>query len=295
MSWVRQSTLQLANHHHMRPILTILMLQVLLVVGACSAPSTVSKVTATPSAALTPTASAPTLTPTPSPGPFPTVETVARVAGWKTLDSLHWVGYTFPQSDVTGIRAQWSEPTVTGSAVAEEFVWIGVGGWSYTVNNIIQAGTFAYFPPDGGLHQGIWYEQVPVQRSPQYPLINVNPGDQIFASVVQLKQQTWQISLTDVTNPYITYTKVVQFNSYAAYPSFVVEDPNTGLPSQYGPFYTFPHWGAVTFSRMQVRVGNTWKSAASLYADRINMVRNGHVLATAGSLSANSTFTATQK
>lgn len=294
LSQVRWSTLRPANHRHRRPILTVLMLQVLLVVGACSAPSTVSAGTTTPNAFPPPTVSPPTPTLTPSPTPFPTVESVAHVAGWETLDSLHWVGYTFPHSDVTGIRAQWSEPAVTGSAVAEEFVWIGVGGWNYTVNNIIQVGTFAYFPPGGGLHQGIWYQLVSVQQSPQYPLIDVNPGDQIFASVVQLQQGTWQISLTDATNPYITYTKVVQFNSYTAYPSFIVEDPNTGPPSQYGPFYTFPHWGAVNFSHMQIRVGKTWISAASLYAYRIQMVRNGQVLATAGPLSANSIFTATQ-
>jgi hypothetical protein len=195
---------------------------------------------------------------------------------------------------VTGVRAQWTEPTVTGSANSLEYIWIGLGGWSYTSYNIVQIGTFVYLPSSGGESEGIWYEFLPAQKHAQYPLIAVNPGDQLFASVMQLKQGTWRISLTDLTNPYGSYTKLMRFNSDRAYPAFVVEDPNSGPASPEGPFYAFPQRGSVSFTHMQVRIGNTWVSAASLYGYRIQMVRNGRALATAGPLNVNSSFNARQ-
>jgi hypothetical protein len=275
-----------------RLILTGQMLQVLLVLGACSAPSTrpVAVLTAIPSPIPTSTT-----VPTPSATALPTVAQVGHVAGWQTLSSQHWVGYTFPRSNVTGVRAQWIEPTVDGSSGSEEYIWIGLGGWNTTNNNIIQVGTFTYFPPNEGRREGIWYELVPVQQKAQYPLIAVGPGDQIFASVVQLRsaQRTWQLSLIDV-NSGATFSKTVQFHSLNAYPSFIVEDPNKGPPSSSGPFTPFPQWRNVAFSNMQVRIGNAWMPAASLYAYRVQMIRNGKVLATAGPLNVRSSFSAKQ-
>jgi hypothetical protein len=117
----------------------------------------------------------------------------------------------------------------------------------------------------------------------------------VFASVEQNQSspQNWQLLLTDVTTG-ATFRKVVQFDSLKAYPSFVVEDPNDGPPSPSGPFYKFPNWGTVTFSNMQVRVGSTWVPAASLYGDRVKMVQNGQVLASAGPLSVTSSYSAIQ-
>jgi hypothetical protein len=196
---------------------------------------------------------------------------------------------------VTGVRAQWQEPVTTGSAGEEEFTWIGIGGWGPTNDNIIQVGTFAYYPSTGGINQGIWYELVPTQPQAQFPSIRVNPGDQVFASVeqVQPSQQAWQVLLVDVTTG-ATFQTVVQCDSLTAYPSFVVEAPNDGPASSSGPFYPMPHWGQVTFSHMQIRINTTWTSAATLYGDRIMMIRNGKTLATAGALTAASTFTVTQ-
>jgi len=45
---------------------------------------------------------------------------------------------------------------------------------------------------------------------------------------------------------------------------------------------------------MQIRVGDQWKPAASVYGDQIDMVRNGVTLATAGPLNAASGFAAHQ-
>jgi hypothetical protein len=204
------------------------------------------------------------------------------------------VGYTFPDSNVTGVRAEWTEPTVSGSTGAEEFVWIGVGGWNGALSNIIQDGTFVYFPEDGGTNEGIWYQRVPINQKAIFPLVDVSPGDQIYASVIRLAQATWQISVNDVSGG-STFSVALPFHSLGAYPSFVVEDPNTGPPGPAGPFYPFPHWGSVNFSNIQVRVGATWVPAASLPGIRINMVQNGTVLATASPLSRRSSFSAIQQ
>jgi hypothetical protein len=183
---------------------------------------------------------------------------------------------------------------VTGQVHSEEYVWVGVGGWNDTVQNIVQVGTFAYFPAAGQTNQGIWWEYVPGPQA-QYPLIAVNPGDEIAASVVEVTGTTdeWRMSLDDVTGGE-SFTKVIKFNSLNAYPSFVVEDPNSGAPGPTGPFYAFPQWGTVSFTNMQVCVNGRWKPAASIFGYRIQMVRNGATLATSGPLNSRSGFTARQ-
>src|ERR1700722_6221745 len=42
--------------------------------------------------------------------PFPEIGPVPKTAGTTSLPSEHWVGYTFPASNVTGVRAEWTEP-----------------------------------------------------------------------------------------------------------------------------------------------------------------------------------------
>ena len=98
---------------------------------------------------------------------------VSNRAKTTRVTSLHWVGYTFPVRHVTGVRAQWIEPRVTGRHGSEEFVWLGVGGWNQADNNIIQDGTFAYFPPGGGRNEGVWYERVPINPEAKFPLVPV--------------------------------------------------------------------------------------------------------------------------
>lgn len=280
----------------MHRFLVVFALGGVLALTACSTRPTVStqplesSPSASPSLTATP-APEPSLAPTRA--PFPKASPVASVAGWQTLASEHWTGYTFPASGVTGVRAQWSEPTVTGAFRAEEFIWVGIGGWNETVQNIIQIGTFAYFPGGNQIHQGIWYQLIPGLRHPYYPLIGVNPGDEIAASIVQLRPQKWRMSLTDVSNGE-TFVKTVHFDSLGAYPSFVVEDPNRGAVGLSGPFYAFPHWGKVPFRSMEIRIAGRWKPAASIYGYRIQMIRNGHMLAAAVPLNKRSGFLAKQ-
>jgi Peptidase A4 family len=221
---------------------------------------------------------------------------IRRVAQSTRVDSLHWVGYTFNVGHVTGVRSDWTEPTVHGKVGTEEFVWLGIGGWNQTDNNIIQDGTFAYFPPGGGRNEGVWYERVPLQLA-QFPLVAVAPRDHIESSITLLNSRThkWRMTLRDTTLG-THWAKTVTFRSDEAFPSFVVEDPDKGSGGAAGPFYPFPRWRSVTFSHMQIRVGGKWRAADKYPAFRVNMVRGGRTLATAGGLDTKSGgFTARQK
>ena len=227
------------------------------------------------------------------PPSFPAIAPVARPAGWTREVSRHWVGYTFPAGNVTGVRAEWTEPTVSGRSGAQEFVWLGIGGWNQTNSNIIQAGTFAYFPGRSQTNEGVWYQRVPVDQKAIFPLVGVSAGDHIYASVIQLPGGKWRMTVADVSLP-SSFGITLSFQSLGAYPSFVVEDPDSGKLGNAGPFYPFPRWRSVVFSDLQVRVGRVWVAAASLRAIRIDMVRDGRVLATAGPLSRGSSFSARQ-
>jgi hypothetical protein len=213
-------------------------------------------------------------------------------AGWDTLTGHHWVGYTFPVSGVSGVRAEWEQPQVTGQTSDEVFVWIGLGGWNQTEGNIIQIGTFGYFPTAYQLNEGIWYEHVPGPLA-QYPLKAVGPGDEVAASIVEAGRDEWRMTLNDISSG-MSYTKVLKFDSLGSYPDFVVEDPDKGNGGANGPFVPFARWGTVSFSDMEVLMAGQWKPAASIYGYRIQMVRGDQTLATAGPLSTRSGFTARQ-
>jgi Peptidase A4 family len=220
---------------------------------------------------------------------------VARTPTTTTYDTLHWVGYTFPVKHVTAVRAEWTEPKVTGKKGDQEFVWLGIGGWGSKDDNIIQEGTFAYFPSNKQRNEGVWYELVPKEFA-KYAGVAVKPGNHINASITLLsaRKHTWRLALADTTTG-ARFTKTLAFKSLEEYPDFVVEDPDKGNVGANGPFFPFPRWTPVTFTHIGIKVGNRWLSAAQVSRYRINMVRSGKTLATAGRMSKYSGFTATDR
>jgi hypothetical protein len=283
-----------------RRLRTIAALAIAILATSCSSASTNStpkssgQAAASASPAATPAPATPV--PTSSPLPFSQVAPAAVKGGSTPGFSPHWAGYTFTANNVTGVRAEWTEPTVHGHVHSEEFVWIGVGGWGPGPTNLIQDGTFAYFPSAYGTSQGIWYQRIPPNSRAKFPLVSVSPGDRVYASVERLPGSSgkWRLSVNDV-DAGSTYTTEVKFHSRGTYPSFIVEDPNRNSSGPSGPFYKFARWQSVSFSNMQVRVGSKWAAAASLPAIQISMVRNGRTLAVAGPLSRRSSFTAVQR
>ena len=199
-----------------------------------------------------------------------------------------WSGYTFPVSGVTGVRAQWTQPPATGQADAHVYVWIGVGGWNQP--SLIQAGTDGS-PSDAA--RFAWYELLPA--GPETLPVTSIPGDKIAVSIVQLRQprENWQITVYDLTGGQ-SFTQVVQYDSAGTYPSFIIEDPSEGS-SPTSPITPFSHWGSISFSNMQIRIGGTWKPAASVFGYQIQMIRDGRTLVTTGPLDKASGFTAHQE
>ena len=284
------------RHRRLPPIAALV---IAVSVTACSASTSSAPQNPRPAAAST----SPTATPIPSTPavkasapPFPQVAPVAAKGSSTPGFSPHWAGYTFNTNNVTGVRAEWIEPTVHGHVHSEEFVWIGVGGWGPGPTNLIQDGTFTYFPSAYGTNEGIWYQRIPPNQRAKFPLVPVSPGDRIYASVERVAGSggRWRLSVQDVVTGSV-YSKDLGFHSRGTYPSFIVEDPNRNSSGPSGPFYKFSRWKSVTFSNMQVRVGSKWVGAATLPAIQISMVRGGKTLAVAGPLSRRSSFTAVQR
>jgi hypothetical protein len=183
----------------------------------------------------------------------------------------------------------------SGAPQEEELVWIGIGGAKDSVSNIIQVGTFAWVPPDGGkISEGIWYERVPGDNGTQSPDLSVLPGDHIYASITSVAQtpNEWSVALVDGSD-FATFSQVLHFESLESYPSFVVENPAPPDPASF-PLTPFPRWGSVAFTNMQVCIGGTWRAAAALPAIRVDMISSRATVASASPLTSQSSFTATQ-
>ena len=259
-----------AREHRWLVVTTVMLLTTILpLYSACAIPAFGGVKTAT-------TAPTPTWTPYPTWTPLP-IALPAVPALWDNSVSQHWAGYTFVQRGVTGIRAQWREPTVTGKPGDELFIGIGIGGWGEAEQNLMQIGSFASVTSSGGERHGLWSETWP-QHSAEFPPAGVAPGDQIFASIelVQEHPQTWHVLVVDV----MTQAKIdttIQFNSMQAYADFVIEDPK--LTGSVGPpFYALPHFSPVRFSNMQVRASGDWITAEAIYGLNTIYMQNGEEL-----------------
>jgi hypothetical protein len=232
-----------------------------------------------PSATAGPT---PPLAPTPTPLPIAAV--VAHPAGWTTATSPNWSGYTFPRGGITGVRAQWREPQVSGQPGAQVAFWIGLGGWASTSGNLVRVGTQARVGANGDADHGVWYETQPPAHA-RFPGMNLGAGDQVFASIElqQARPQLWHLLVIDLTNQQ-TLDVSFTFSSMQAYADVMAEDPltSTTTGSPYAPLASFSPF---SFSNLQIRYGSTWVSAAAVRALQVTMAQQGHVLVVPGPLS----------
>lgn len=233
-------------------------------------------------------------TPTPTP---PFVAAPASIAGWTSTLADYWCGYVFQQNDITGIRAQWIEPDVQGDDSTLEYTWIGIDGWF--LDTLVQAGTQGQPYDTYSVHQ-IWYEMYNAAwgnagNAPSLPGQPASAGDHIVASI-QLAHQhpdQWDVLVVDSTRQ-TGYHNILPagFDTPRRTADFIIEAPTY---SKYpGVTFALPQFTPITFSNMQIRVGDKWVSAASLPAQQVDMVQSGTTLATAGPLAANSSFTITK-
>jgi hypothetical protein len=203
-----------------------------------------------------------------------------------------WAGYSVGAKDVTGVRAQWVEPDVSGVARSSEFLWIGIGSWSATP--AVQAGTYVLFPGGRYEERGPWYERYPRDPRGITGQLPESSEDLIAASLTLLPGggHRWRMTVRDLTSGAKPWSKTVSYKITHDDADFIIEDPSMNAAGRLAPF---ANWGAVMFSKMEVRVGQRWLAAGDLPALRINMIQRGRAKATTGPLGSGGTsFTVIQ-
>lgn len=265
---------------------------ILIILVACGCST--ANISATPT--RTPTMSAPpspmiAQSPTPTPVVVPSAAPVEQPAGWFTTTSPNWSGYTLPRGNITGVRAQWTEPNVSNQVPGAYMVtWVGVGGWDQSYNNIVQIGTRAYVAGGQVVHD-VWYETLPPNQ--WYALGTIAAGDSVAASIVLEpgSTQKWDLSLLDLT-AHQTFKITVTFSSLRVYADYIVEDPDA-TSNNGPPYYPFPTFAPITISKADVRYANDWLSIAAIPGLQVTLVQSGRTLARPGPLH-NDTFTVTR-
>jgi hypothetical protein len=134
---------------------------------------------------------------------------LAPVAG-ADLKSSNWSGYiamgfgstpatASPGMSFTTVAGQWVLPKATcatGTPTSSS-VWVGLGGYSLTSNELEQAGTEADCGADGTANYYAWYELVPASPV-TVESMKVFPGDVIRASIA-VDHSSVVVQLTDKT------------------------------------------------------------------------------------------------
>ncbi len=116
-------------------------------------------------------------------------------SGLHTSTSTNWSGYavTSPVGSVTGVSADFTVPTVTGSGTAYSSAWVGIDG--YNSSSVEQTGIEADVS-HGVAQYSAWYEMYP--SAPVTVNLTIRPKDQIFASV-QYANGNFTLTLDDLT------------------------------------------------------------------------------------------------
>ena len=115
----------------------------------------------------------------------------ASNAGWA---SSNWSGYAVTGGSYTSISGSWNVVPVSRSQRATySSTWIGIDG--FNDSNLIQTGTEADYY-NGATHYDAWWEILPAAET-VIPVITVQPGDAMSASIHQLANGQWSISISD--------------------------------------------------------------------------------------------------
>ncbi len=124
--------------------------------------------------------------------------------------SSNWSGYVAtgpgststtasPAMSYTDVTGQWVQPKAvcTPGSPTSVAIWVGLGGYSETSQDLEQTGTSADCSESGQASYYIWYELVPAD-SVNVTSLKINPGDMI-ASVVQVKGTQVLVQVIDRT------------------------------------------------------------------------------------------------
>lgn len=197
--------------------------------------------------------------------------------------SSNWFGYAADSGGYTSVASSWVEPSVDcskgdGSAV----FWVGLDGWGS--GTVEQTGTEADCN-NGAASYSAWWETYP-NNSIQTYADTVEPGDSMTAKVTFQGNDSYDIYLVDNTRGW-TEDNPQQGASGADNQSaeIVGETPGYGNNT----YANLPDFNTATFTNSSVNgqpIGNVNPFG-------IDLARNGHTLATTGTLSGGTDFPVT--
>jgi Peptidase A4 family len=108
---------------------------------------------------------------------------VAPVAQASGTPSANWAGYAVHGTTFNRASGSWRQPRATCTPGGRTYsaMWVGLGGYSLTSNDLEQVGTELDCGLNGKESSSAWYELVP---SPSHRIaLAVHPGDRVSASV----------------------------------------------------------------------------------------------------------------
>lgn len=108
---------------------------------------------------------------------------VAPAAQASGTPSANWAGYAVHGTTFQRVSGSWRQPHATCGSGSRTYsaMWVGLGGYSLTSNDLEQVGTELDCHLNGQASSSAWYELVP---APSHRIgLTVHPGDQINASV----------------------------------------------------------------------------------------------------------------
>jgi Peptidase A4 family len=199
------------------------------------------------------------------------------------LKSSNWSGYVAmgfgstastasPGMSFTTVAGQWIEPkaSCTTGAATSSSVWVGLGGYTVTSNELEQAGTEADCGPDGKPSYYVWYELVPA-GSVTVRSMKVFPGDVIRASIV-VDHSNVLVQVTDKTRNRRFSRRLEMASPDLSTAEWIVEAParcglvetagcNQSELTNFGKV-AFSHTTAVGNGAIGTTVGSNWTTTA---------------------------------
>jgi hypothetical protein len=150
--------------------------------------------------------------------------------------STNWSGYLATNGSFTGISGSWTATLATGngSTISADSTWIGIGG--VTTSDLIQVGTQNTISANGQVSTSAFYELLPSVSQP-VPGVTVSPGDSMTASLSEVSNGQWIISITDKTDGE-SDTMTVSYASSLSSAEWIEEDPSFSFRKQI-PFDNF--------------------------------------------------------
>ncbi len=174
--------------------------------------------------------------------------------------SSNWAGYvaTGPGSTsttasaamaYTDVTGQWIEPKAScaGGSPTAVAIWVGLGGYSESSQELEQTGTSADCSPNGTPSYYIWYELVPAD-SVNVTSLKINPGD-VIASVVQVNGTKVLVQVIDRTRKTRFTKRLTMATPDLTSAEWIAEAPSQCSDSGFCRQIALTNFGSINFTQ----------------------------------------------